>query len=199
MNILIVYCNHQKNNFNAQLLESIQKKMPEKSVQIRDLYGMDFNPVLRTRDFELITGGTPPEDIATEQKYVQWADVLLFIYPVWWGGMPAIMKGYIDKVFSWGFAYQSNGGGTVYPLLTHKKAMVMSSLGQSREEYEKGMFQAMSRVNNEGVFGFCGIEVLHQLFFASIHTISASERERYFQQATSVLIGLKKELQHKGL
>jgi NAD(P)H dehydrogenase (quinone) len=189
MNLLIIYSNHQKGNFNWQLLERIKVKMAEKGspVIIRDLYELDFDPVLKPADFDMISRGTPPDDILKEQEFVRWADVLLFIYPVWWGGMPAIVKGYIDKVLSWGFAYKSNGNGVVYPLLNDKKALVMSSLGQSNEEYEKGMFQAMSLVNSEGVFGFCGIQVLEQMFFSSIHTITPEVKEQHFNNATSLL------------
>jgi len=189
MNLLIIYSNHQKENFNWQLLEKIKAKMTEKECQVvvRDLYELKFDPVLKPDDFDKISRGTPPDDIAKEQEFVRWADVLLFIYPVWWGGMPAITKGYIDKVLSWGFAYKSNGNGIVYPLLNDKKAVVMSSLGQTKDEYEKGMFQAMSRVNSEGVFGFCGIQVLEQLFFPSIHTVTPEGKEEYFKTAESLL------------
>ncbi len=188
MNFLIIYSNHHKGNFNWQLLESLRQNLAEEghTIEVRDLYKMDFDPVLRTQDFEQISSGSPPEDIVREQKYVRESDVLVFIYPVWWGGMPAVVKGYIDKVFSWGFAYMSNSNG-VYPLLTGKKAFVLSTLGQSREEYEKGMFQAMSKVNEEGVFGFCGIQVLEQLYFPSIHQVDNQQKEDYIEQAVFTL------------
>jgi NAD(P)H dehydrogenase (quinone) len=173
MKITIIYSNHQQGNFNEQLLERLKASLLKTGHEfvIRDLYAIDFNPVLRTRDFEMIGSGQIPEDISKEQSFVKWADLLLFIYPVWWGGMPAIVKGYIDRVFSWGFAYKSNGNGA-YPLLTGKRAMVMSTMGQTRADYEKGMFKAMNTINVEGVFGFCGIEVVDEIYFSSIHNIS---------------------------
>jgi NAD(P)H dehydrogenase (quinone) len=183
MKITIIYSNHQNGNFNEQLLDRLKASLLKAGHEfvIRDLYAMDFNPVLRTRDFEMIGSGQIPEDISKEQSFVKWADLLLFIYPVWWGGMPAIVKGYIDRVFSWGFAYKSNGNGA-YPLLTGKSAMVMSTMGQSRADYEKGMFKAMNTINVEGVFGFCGIEVIEEIYFSSIHNISQEEKEQYFAQ-----------------
>lgn len=185
MKILIIYSNHHQGNFNWELLERLKKDLLRNGHEfvVRDLYQLDFDPVLRTRDFEMISSGNIPADIETEQSFVSWADAMVFIYPVWWGGMPAIVKGYIDKVFSWGFAYKSNING-VYPLLTGKNVVVLNSLGQSRAEYEKGMFQAMNLVNVEGVFGFCGIKVASQLYFSSIHNVSQQELEDYFSQAT---------------
>jgi NAD(P)H dehydrogenase (quinone) len=183
MKITIIYSNHQQGNFNEQLLERLKASLLKTGHEfvIRDLYAIDFNPVLRTRDFEMIGSGQIPEDISKEQSFVKWADLLLFIYPVWWGGMHAIVKGYIDRVFSRGFAYKSNGNGA-YPLLTGKRAMVMSTMGQTRADYEKGMFKAMNTINVEGVFGFCGIEVVDEIYFSSIHNISPEEKEQYFTQ-----------------
>jgi NAD(P)H dehydrogenase (quinone) len=188
MKINIIYSNHHHGNFNEELLEKIKAHLLREGHEfvVRDLYKLDFNPVLKTRDFELISSGNIPEDIGREQDFVRWADMLIFIYPVWWGGMPAIVKGYIDRIFSWGFAYKSNGNGP-YPLLTNKKVMIMSTMGQSREEYENGMFQSMNLINTEGIFGFCGIEVVGQHYFTSIHNITQVQKEEYLDQAVRAI------------
>lgn len=187
MKILVIYSNHHTHNFNFRLLERLKKKALQTGDElvVRDLYQMNFDPVLRTRDFEMISSGNTPEDIQKEQDFIKWADVLLFIYPVWWGGMPAILKGYIDKVFSWGFAYGSNGKGP-YPLLNDKKAVMMNSLGQSKSDYENGMFQSMDIINTQGIFGFCGIEIISQLYFTSIHGVTEAEIEKYFEEAEAI-------------
>lgn len=188
MKIVIIYSNHQQGNFNEQLLERIKQTLLFESHEfvVRDLYAMNFNPVLKTRDFEQIITGQTPEDIMVEQNFIRWADLLLFVYPVWWGGMPAIVKGYIDRVFSSGFAYKATSGG-VEALLKGKKALVLSSMGQARADYEKGMFKAMNTVNVEGIFGFCGIEVADEIYFSSIHNISPVEKEQYFQQGSNAI------------
>ncbi len=193
MKISIVYSNHHSGNFNEELLNTLTDSLIENGheIAVRDLYKMDFNPVLKTSDFESISSGNIPKDILREQEFVKWADLLVFIYPLWWGGMPAILKGYIDRVFSWGFAYKSNGSGGTYPLLTGKKAIVMSTMGQSRADYEKGMFQAMNLVNVEGVFGFCGVEVTDQLYFSSIHNVSDTEKLNYIKQAVKAVKSLE--------
>lgn len=192
MRILIIYSNHYGDNFNSRLLERLKNNITHAGdeVVVRDLYQMNFDPVLRTKDFEMISAGNPPDDIRKEQELIKWADILLFIYPIWWGGMPAIVKGYIDRVFSWGFAYKSNGNGPV-PLLTDKKAIIMNSFGQSRAEYEMGMFAAMNRVNSEGVFGFSGVEVLQQLYFPSIQSVSEEVLEEYIREAEKLLLNLE--------
>jgi NAD(P)H dehydrogenase (quinone) len=188
MKINIIYSNHHGGNFNSQLLDTLKHWLLNKGHElvIRDLYQMNFNPVLTKHDFERMAAGNTPEDIAKEQDMVKWADVMIFMYPVWWGGMPAILKGYIDRIFTSGFAYHSNGSGT-YPLLNDKKAIIMSTMGQARADYEKGMFAAMNLVNVEGIFRFCGVEVVDQLYFPSIHSVSESEKEAYLQQAIEIM------------
>ncbi len=191
MKVLIIYSNHHEGNFNWQLLEKLKDSLLHNGHEliVRDLYQIDFDPVLRTKDFEMISSGNIPADIEKEQSFVSWADAMIFIYPVWWGGMPAIVKGYIDRVFSWGFAYQSGINGVI-PLLGGKKAVVMNTLGQTRAEYERGMFKAMNRINAEGVFGFCGIEMVEPLYFASIHSAGDQEKQEYIRQAINLLNAL---------
>ncbi len=185
MKFTIIYSNHHKGNFNEELLIFLEQHLASQGheYRVRDLYSMDFNAVLKTDDFEGISAGNTPADIATEQKHIAWADVVVFIYPAWWGGMPAILKGYIDRVFSWGFAYKSNSSGP-YPLLVGKKALILSSMGQSKEDYERGMFAAMNRINEEGIFGFCGIEVTDQIYFPSIQSVKPNQKIQYFGQVS---------------
>ncbi len=187
MRFLIIYSNHHQGNFNEKLLKRVKNKIIHSGHElvIRDLYQIKFNPVLTTEDFEMISAGQTPEDIRKEQDFIKWADVMIFIYPVWWGSMPAITKGYIDRVFSWGFAYKTENK-VIKPLLTDKKAIIMNTLGQSKQEYEKGMFAAMNLVNSEGIFGFCGVQIADQIYFPSIHSVNEKDLENYFVMAEKV-------------
>lgn len=84
------------------------------------LYELNFNPVLGASDFISFSKGNTPEDIKEEQEHISWADSITFIYPVWWAGLPAILKGYVDRVFSHGFAYAYGENG-IEKLLSGKK------------------------------------------------------------------------------
>lgn len=183
MKILIVYTNHHKENFNEKLLQRIKKKIVGNGheIVVRDLYDIEFNPVLTSEDFQQISQKQTPPDILKEQEFITWSDLIVFIYPIWWGSMPAITKGYIDRVFSWGFAYRTENKKIV-PMLVDKKVFIMNTLGQSKQEYEKGMFAAMNLVNTEGIFGFCGVKIAQQLYFPSIHSVDDDEIEKYLQQ-----------------
>ncbi len=94
-----------------------------------DLYRMGFNAVLSAE--ELAADGTScpvSTDVSLAQDDIRWADALTVIYPLWWLSMPAIMKGYIDRVFSRGFAYESHSG-IVRGLLCGKSAVLITISG----------------------------------------------------------------------
>src|SRR6185437_4203356 len=71
----------------------------------RDLYAMDFNPILQPSEIS----GHPQPDAQIEQEHIKNADATAFFYPLWWASMPAILKGYIDRVFTHGVAYRFEG------------------------------------------------------------------------------------------
>lgn len=108
MNHLIVYAHPRKESFNHAIMETAVQGLQEKGheVVVRDLYAMEFEPVISNSE---ILGGIG-EDIEQEQEYLKWADVIIFIYPIWWTGLPAIVKGYIERVFTYGFAYRYVNG-----------------------------------------------------------------------------------------
>jgi len=109
--------------------------------------------------------GEVTEEVEREQHYISWAQCLTFIYPIWWTGLPAMMKGYIDRVFSYGFAYRYDQG-VQKGLLTGKQAVIINTHGKSHEEYRAtGMDQALSLTSDTGIYTYCGFEIKQHLFF----------------------------------
>lgn len=110
MKHLIIYAH--PNQENAQYKQCIEKMLEQRGLEVivRDLYSIGFDPVLSLDDMTGQRKGIVNDLIKKEQEYISWADLVTFIYPIWWTGMPAIMKGYIDRVFSYGFAYSYDQG-----------------------------------------------------------------------------------------
>ncbi|MFI0258919.1 NAD(P)H-dependent oxidoreductase [Streptomyces sp. NPDC017056] len=119
-------------------------------VQLSDLYAMKWNPVVDADDFDhapearlhvgnaserAYTGGHLSPDIRAEQEKVTWADALVVQFPLWWYGMPAILKGWFDRVFVKGFAYGIDDPATGRTLrygdgpLAGKRAMTVVTAG----------------------------------------------------------------------
>ena len=122
MNYLIIYAHPNPGSFNHAIMETITEELRHngKGVKIRDLYQMGFNSVLKSEDFANMQRGSVAQDVKEEQELIRSAEVMIFVYPLWWAGMPAMLKGYIDRVFSEGFAYRISDTG-IAGLLTGKK------------------------------------------------------------------------------
>jgi len=179
MKNLIIYAHPNSaslNHFFKQtVVESLEKKGEE--VIVRDLNEINFNPVLSLEDMQGQRMGKVADEIKTEQDFISWADQIIFIYPIWWTGMPAIMKGFIDRVFSYGFAYRYDQG-VQKGLLTGKKAIIINSHGKSNAEYEAmGMDKALALTSDIGIFTYCGLEIQKHFYFDKADRASAESIE----------------------
>jgi NAD(P)H dehydrogenase (quinone) len=125
MNILIVYAHPNLRSFNQAILQTLDAALRERGhlTQTHDLYRMRFRAVLDNDDLNRNWRGEPSEDTRREQEAVLWAQGLAFIYPIWWFGPPAILKGWIDRVFTRKFAFEFGSDG-MKGLLTHERALV---------------------------------------------------------------------------
>jgi Putative NADPH-quinone reductase (modulator of drug activity B) len=153
-------------------------KRQKKQYSVRDLYVTKWNPVLGGADFEIFQQKKAPEDIAREQQCIKEADVLIFIHPIWWFGMPAVLKGYIDRVFSYGFAYEVGASG-VKGLLSDKKVVILNTTGGTEDSYLKNGFKdAVSKVFKNGIYEFCSMKVVLHKFFFAVPSITGEAREK---------------------
>jgi len=185
MNILVVYAHPSSASFNHAILETIVRTFRAKghSCTVRDLYGIRFDPLLAPADFEAIHKGSARPDILDEQQFVKDADLLVFIHPIWWFSVPAILKGWIDRVLTYGFAYTVTEQGPA-PLLSGKKAAIFNTTGGTQEAYEEGGFKmAIQTVFKTGTLGFCGIQLVHHRFFHAVPYVTAEERAAMLLQA----------------
>lgn len=169
MKALVVFAHPNPKSFNRAVLDTVTGELRKKGaeVKVKDLYAMNWNPVLAASDFEQMLNGKMPEDIAREQGEVTWADILFFIYPIWWFSHPAILKGWIDRVFSFGFAYHMTENGPE-GLLKNKRAVVITTSGADEgAARQNGLLNALKTTMAEGILGFSGITgVRHKNLFA---------------------------------
>jgi NAD(P)H dehydrogenase (quinone) len=134
--------------------------------QTCDLYRMGFDPVLTADELASAANGRPPgADVVQAQEAVRAADVLTVIYPLWWLSMPAMMKGYIDRVFARGFAYDAHGG-MVRGLLSGKKAVLITLSGAPLPLLVgSGGWNAVQVLQDTHIFRSAGFDLLEHLHF----------------------------------
>ncbi|REE55469.1 NAD(P)H dehydrogenase (quinone) [Paenibacillus taihuensis] len=185
MKHLVVIAHPNPDSFNHAIAKRLTAALQEKGheVAIRDLYSIGFEAVLSMKDFEALRAGDIPSDIRTEQQFISDADVLTWIYPIWWTGLPAILKGYVDRVFAYGYAYKYGDGGNIEKLLIGKKGFTVNTHGTPKDIYDSiGMLGALQKTSDTGIFDFCGIETVGHLFFGSVPQVDDAEREGMLKQ-----------------
>ncbi|PIE82952.1 MAG: NAD(P)H dehydrogenase [Candidatus Contendobacter odensis] len=179
MNVLIIYTHPNPNSFNQAILDTASTTLREggHTIRIHDLYQMQFHCVLDGEDLMRNRQGDIHTDIRREQGAVRWAQGLIFIYPIWWFGAPAILKGWIDRVFTRKFAFDFNASG-MQGLLHHEKALIINTLGGDEASYrEKRWHELLVRPMAEGILHACGVRnISHQAFY-QVPTVSHAERQ----------------------
>ena len=184
MKCLIIYAHPNIASFNHAIMETISEELKKsnKDFEVRDLYKIGFNPVLSAEDLAAIQNGKVPNDIKTEQEHIRSSDTLIFVFPIWWSSMPAILKGYIDRVFSLKFAYDITADGGI-GLLKGKKVFIVSTTGASKEDYDKmGAFKMMNQSTDMAIFQFCGMEVIGHKYFSSVPNVSDQDRKQMLEE-----------------
>jgi NAD(P)H dehydrogenase (quinone) len=190
MKNLVVLAHPIEDSFNAALAKSIVEALEAKGEEVifKDLYKMNFNPTLTAQEMAEVREGALRDDIKIEQELIKECDNFIFIYPLWWASLPAILKGYIDRVFSYGFAYAYNEQGEVDGLLKGKSIVNITTQGTPNEYYEaSGMFDALNKTIDSGIFEFCGMSVKEHIFLGGIPYINKEEGEKIIDDVISKL------------
>ena len=180
MKVLAVIAHPNPQSFNHALLESFKKGLAEggHELDIIDLYANGFNPVLGMEDFAPYVGGPYPSDVQDEQKKVAEADALAFFYPVWWSLPPAILKGWLERVFTLGFAFKMDDSGLT-GLLKHQKAVIVNTtMGPEPAFKQSGLEEAMRKIMVDENLKICGLKNVDYHFLYGV-TESPKIRQNY--------------------
>lgn len=184
MENLILYAHPNPQSFNRAILETIEDRLTQNGEQYntRDLYAMNFDPILKHDDFTAFAAGKPTSDIAAEQNYIRRAKTIIVIHPIWWFNAPAILKGYIDRVFSYGFAYAVKDKA-ITGLLTDKRVFIINTTGGSAENYKNfGFAESLKTTMQNGIYSFCGMKIEKHIFFHEVPTIAQEARIAMLQE-----------------
>lgn len=171
MNTLVIYAHPSPSSFNAAIKDTVVEALMKRgdSVEVRDLYAMKFDPVLQP-------AAPLGEDVLQEQKYIIDADHIIIVNPIWWFNMPAILKGYIDRVFTYGFAYAYGEAG-IDGLLKGKNVTIINTAGGANEVYEaNGINDALMKTIAYGIYAFSGLEIAK--YYIAHNVIQASDEQR---------------------
>ncbi len=123
MRALVVYAHPREGSFNAAVRDTVLERLEVAGAETRviDLYARGFDPVLSAHELEIYEDEAANQaPVASDIADLRWADTLIFVYPTWWYGLPAILKGWLDRVMVPGVAFimPPPEGGDIKPGLT---------------------------------------------------------------------------------
>ncbi|WP_426577968.1 NAD(P)H-dependent oxidoreductase [Xenorhabdus stockiae] len=144
------------------IADGITQSNPENSVEIADLAEEGFDPRFTEADIAAFyKESLPPADVIAEQSRIARADALVLVYPVYWWTMPALLKGWLDRVFCHGWAYNEHPDGRLEKRLQHLPVHLVAIGAAGRETYLKhGFWDAMKTQIDHGIFDYCGAPVI---------------------------------------
>jgi NAD(P)H dehydrogenase (quinone) len=128
-------------------------------------------------------------DVMEQQQKIAQAQGLAIIFPVWFVGMPAILKGWIERVFTYGFAYSLKPEGWKgdikgrVPRFNHEKALLISTTLFDERAYDDGLREAMTRLIDDFGFRYPGVKNVEHVYFYSVSAVGPEARRGYLQEA----------------
>ncbi|WP_115526592.1 MULTISPECIES: NAD(P)H-dependent oxidoreductase [Xanthomonas] len=145
----------------AQIGEAVLASGGAHTFEVADLAQEGFDPRFTPADVAMFSGqaGAPP-DVAAEQARLDRADALVLVFPIYWWSFPALLKGWIDRVFTLGWAFDEDANGKIVKKLGRLGVHVVAIGGADERTYARhGYFGAMKTQINHGIFDFCGAPV----------------------------------------
>jgi NAD(P)H dehydrogenase (quinone) len=214
MKIFIVYAHAEPQSFNGALFRTAQETLRAAghAVVVSDLYAMKFDPVSDRRNFTTVkdakyfkqqieemnaseVSGFAP-DVEAELRKMEDCDLMIWQFPLWWFGLPGILKGWVDRVFVMGRTY---GGDRFYEngVFKNKRAMLSITTGGTEDGYVKGGWNgdlnAVLRPIHRGMLRFIGWQVLAPNIVYAPVRVSDEERQTALKNWSARLQGIEKE------
>jgi NAD(P)H dehydrogenase (quinone) len=182
--VLVVLCHPNPKSYTRAVCDAVLAGLADAGASVRlvDLHAEGFDPVLvvdeehRRRDLDRVPYTAP------HREALAWCDAIVFVFPMWWGGFPAMLKGFIDRVFVSGVAYTFRG--------RPKDAVLPTGLLRDKEAHFFYTLDAPALValldpgwlsSYLAIFRYCGFRVIRRSYLARLKLTSQAERERWLE------------------
>lgn len=190
MKILLIYAYPNHEGLNYSIKESVLKGIRlENEVKEIDLYIDEFDPVLH---FDSNQPRRYLHEETSTQRYremIEWSDFLIFIYPIWWSSSPAILKGFIDRVFVKEFAYRYKGIRPI-GLLRGRKAWIINT-HDTPAFYARFFQKDYGRVFSKQILKMCGISTFKHTSISYVRNKGQKELNKQLDRITYIAKTIK--------
>lgn len=200
MHVLVLYAHPEPTSFCGALRDAAVEAITAAGhqVTVSDLYAEAFNPVAGRHDFTTPADATRfhyqseqlhaaqtrtfAPDLTREQQRFAEADLVITLFPLWWSGVPAIVKGWFDRVLAYGFAYV-DGARFATGLFPHKTGLICVTTGGTPERFsETGVYGPIEGVLapvQKSIFGYMGMQTLPPFVAYAAPRVDDAERAAY--------------------
>jgi len=180
--ILVINGHPNRDSFNFALAEAYRQGAESPGTEIREMVIADlkFNPNLQF-GYQKRTDLEP--DLLDAWEKIRWADHLVWIHPVWWGGLPAITKGFIDRLFLPGMAFRYRENSVWWDkLLKGKTARIITTLDQPGWYYQLSYGRPSVNQLKKSVLEFCGVKPVKVDYIGIIKTSGEVQRMKWLEK-----------------
>ncbi len=214
MHVLLIYAHPEPTSFTAALKNAACEVLQEAghTVETSDLYAQSFNPVAGRHDF--MTASDPARfhyqteqqyaherqgfaaDIAREQERFQRANLIIWLFPIWWGGVPAILKGWFERVLAYGFAY-SDGRRYDTGFFKDKAGLLCMTTGGTEERFSaRGVYGTIEQVlwpTQRLMVEYLGMKALPPFVAYAVPRVDEARRREYLRLWRTRLFDIERE------
>lgn len=189
MNTLVILGHPQSNSLCGALAEAYANGATSSgtNVEVLRLGDLEFDPVLREREGYAGTEAKLEPDLRHAQEMIARADHLVFVFPSWWGSMPALLKGFVDRAFLPGFAFKPRQDSS-FPerLLAGKTARIITTLDTPSFWHALVYRAPGDNALRRATLEFCGVRPVRVTRFDRVRYSSPEIRTRWLETACSL-------------
>lgn len=182
MNTLVIYTHPNHNSLSYAFLQEVLRGLKENhqitEVKVLDLYEAGFDPVLVFNENKRRRDMYRDPELEEYREQLRWADQVVLVYPIWWGRPPAMLMGYIDRMFASGFAYRDKGGLLPEGLLKGKSVICISSMKGPAHYPLLWLNNSHKALMRKALFNYVGIRRVKFFEFGSMESPRGQHRRK---------------------
>ncbi len=180
--ILIILGNPVKDSFGGALAQAYIKGAKSAGADVREIYlgELDFDPILH-KGYKEIQELEP--GLIKAREDIKWAEHIVFVYPTWWGTMPALLKGFFDRVFLSGFAFKFTGKYSWEKLLKGRSARLLVTMDAPPLFYKLFLGAPGIKTIKRAILLMSGVSPVKVTMFGSVKNSSEAKRKKWLEKA----------------
>ena len=186
--IVVINGHPNKESFNHALANAYIEAASNKGAEVKyiSIGELEFNPNL---EFGYQKRMELEPDLVQALETIKWSDHQVWIHPIWWLGMPAIMKGFFDRAFLPSVTFKTIKGETTQGLLTSDTARIITTAGDlSYHEYEKTYHLSGLVQLQKGILEYCGVSSIENNFIGPLNDLTENDRFQWIERIKEIAI-----------